>query len=206
MLANHKKGMIMVRGIPIEIDRGQIGWSEETLAERWKWSRGKVRRYLDFLEKTGQQIVQQKSRVKSLISIVNYDRYQFNDTTNDTTDSTTNGHQTVQQTDTNKNDKNVKNDKKVFIRPSIEEIEAYCLERGNAVLPEKWLSHYESNGWMVGKNKMKDWKAAVRTWEKPKEPKRKQTSEEIAAQKRLEERMAAIKQAELDHLKVLKCI
>ena len=55
---------------------------------------------------------------------------------------------------------------KIFIKPTIDEIKTYCSERKNDVDPEKWLSHYESNGWMVGKNKMKDWKAAVRTWEK----------------------------------------
>lgn len=54
---------------------------------------------------------------------------------------------------------------RVFNPPSIEEVKAYCLERGNRVDPEKWLNHYASNGWMVGKNKMKDWRAAVRTWE-----------------------------------------
>jgi hypothetical protein len=53
-----------------------------------------------------------------------------------------------------------------FKVPSIEEITSYCQERKNKVNPDVWLNHYESNGWMVGKNKMKDWKAAVRTWEK----------------------------------------
>ena len=47
----------------------------------------------------------------------------------------------------------------------IEEVKKYCQERQNNVDPNKWIDHYTSNGWMVGKNKMKDWKAAVRTWE-----------------------------------------
>ena len=53
-----------------------------------------------------------------------------------------------------------------FIPPSIEEVSNYCLERNNSVDPQKWIDYYTSNGWMVGKNKMKDWKAAVRTWER----------------------------------------
>ena len=53
-----------------------------------------------------------------------------------------------------------------FTPPSIEEVRGYCLERGNNVDPEKFLDFYESKGWMVGKNKMKDWRAAVRTWER----------------------------------------
>ena len=50
-------------------------------------------------------------------------------------------------------------------RPTFEQVTAYCAERGGKVNPDKWFAHYESNGWRVGKNPMKDWKAAVRTWE-----------------------------------------
>lgn len=52
-----------------------------------------------------------------------------------------------------------------FQKPTLDEVKTYCLERGNTVQPEKWLAHYEANGWKVGKNNMKDWKAAIRTWE-----------------------------------------
>lgn len=61
---------------------------------------------------------------------------------------------------------------RAFRPPSLEDVKAYCRERGNSVDAEKWLDYYTSNGWMVGRNKMKDWKAAVRTWEKREEPKR----------------------------------
>ena len=50
--------------------------------------------------------------------------------------------------------------------PSLEEVKAYCKERRNLIDPEYWFDHYKSNGWKVGKNPMRDWKAAVRTWEK----------------------------------------
>jgi hypothetical protein len=50
--------------------------------------------------------------------------------------------------------------------PSVEEITAYCKERNNSVNAQTFFDHYESNGWVVGKAKMKKWKAAVRTWEK----------------------------------------
>ncbi|MGB4223340.1 MAG: hypothetical protein WBJ54_05935 [Syntrophorhabdus sp.] len=53
----------------------------------------------------------------------------------------------------------------VFTPPKLEDVITYCKERKNNVNPEKWLDHYTANGWMIGKNKMKDWKAAVRTWE-----------------------------------------
>lgn len=53
-----------------------------------------------------------------------------------------------------------------FVKPSIEEILAYCRERNNNVDANKFYDYYESNGWHVGKNPMKDWKAAIRTWER----------------------------------------
>src|SRR5690606_18861827 len=53
-----------------------------------------------------------------------------------------------------------------FIPPTIEQVIEYCQERNNDVDPNKWIDHYTSKGWIVGKAKMKDWKAAVRTWER----------------------------------------
>lgn len=56
--------------------------------------------------------------------------------------------------------------RKRFIPPTLEEVKAYCLERKNNVDPQRFIDYYTSNGWVVGKNKMKDWKAAIRTWER----------------------------------------
>lgn len=57
---------------------------------------------------------------------------------------------------------------KKFIKPTLEEVKDYCLERSNNVNAEQFIDFYESNGWKVGRNSMKDWKAAVRTWERNK--------------------------------------
>jgi hypothetical protein len=61
---------------------------------------------------------------------------------------------------------NRKRKEKTFSRPSLDQVTAYCAERGNAVDPKRWLDYYESNGFRVGKNRMVDWQAAVRTWER----------------------------------------
>lgn len=53
-----------------------------------------------------------------------------------------------------------------FEKPTVEEINDYCLERENDVDPEAFFDFYESKGWKVGRNPMKDWKAAVRNWER----------------------------------------
>lgn len=53
-----------------------------------------------------------------------------------------------------------------FSPPTVEEVEAYCRERQNGIDPERFVDFYASKGWKVGSQTMKDWKAAVRTWEK----------------------------------------
>lgn len=53
----------------------------------------------------------------------------------------------------------------IFLPPTISEVKEYCEKRKNGINPEQFVNFYQSKGWMIGKNKMKDWKAAVRTWE-----------------------------------------
>lgn len=54
----------------------------------------------------------------------------------------------------------------IFKKPTLEEVKKYCSERNNNIDAEYFIDHYNSNGWKVGKNPMKDWKAAIRTWER----------------------------------------
>ena len=72
--------------------------------------------------------------------------------------------------------------RKRFEKPTLSEIKAYCIERGNKVDAQHFFDYYESNGWRVGKNSMKDWKAAVRTWERSeyRKPNSKKNSKEDA--------------------------
>lgn len=59
-----------------------------------------------------------------------------------------------------------KNKHKAFLKPKVDEIHAYCSERKNSIDPQRFYDFYESKNWMVGKNKMCDWRAAVRNWER----------------------------------------
>lgn len=59
---------------------------------------------------------------------------------------------------------------KRFVRPTVDEVRAYCRERNNSVDAERFVDYYESKGWLVGKTPMKDWRAAVRTWERGNTP------------------------------------
>jgi hypothetical protein len=84
-----------------------------------------------------------------------------------------------------------------FVKPTIEEVKAYCVERSNTVDADKWFDYYQSNGWRVGRNAMKDWRAAVRTWEKSSFEKKTPYQETVEAGKRY---LAKVKQQE-DYVK-----
>lgn len=172
LLANHTQNQFRVRGNLVIVSRGEVARSEESLALRWKWSRNKVRRFIEELSsKTIQQIEQQKSPILNKIRIINYDLYQAIDQS-ETTDGTTERQQTEQQKDTNKNDKKEKNDKNekkrisvAFAPPSIEEIKTYFISKNsNEIEALKFHSFYESKGWKVGKSPMKKWESAASGW------------------------------------------
>ena len=72
------------------------------------------------------------------------------------------------------------NRKGKVIPPKISWIKNYCYERGNQVDPESFYNFYKSKGWMIGKNKMKDWQAAIRTWERDSKPSTTNTPKKYA--------------------------
>lgn len=70
-----------------------------------------------------------------------------------------------QEPDTEECDTPKKSGGRAFVPPSVADVTAYCRERGNHVDAQRFVDFYQSKGWVVGKSRMKDWKAAVRTWE-----------------------------------------
>ena len=78
LIANHKKTFFYIRGNKISVDVGQIAWSEEKLAERWQWSRTKLRKFINDLKKE-RQIEQRKGGIIQIITINNYEKYQKKD-------------------------------------------------------------------------------------------------------------------------------
>lgn len=66
-----------------------------------------------------------------------------------------------------------------FKKPTLEEVEEYCNERQNNIDPQRFIDYYTANGWKVGRNSMKDWKAAVRTWEKTSNNKSVQAQKQV---------------------------
>lgn len=154
--ANHKDG----KWQGMEVKRRQFISSLGNISNATGISIQTIRTILKKLEKTNEIELKSTSQF-TIVTISKYDCYQ--EQNDDTNKPLTNNQQaTNKQLTTNKNDKK---ERMLFIVPSLQEVSAYCQERNNNVDSQKFFDFYESKGWMVGKNKMKDWKAAVRTWE-----------------------------------------
>lgn len=167
LMVNHAEADVLVGEKKIICGRGQSIRSLDSWAKHFNWSKSKVKRFFDLLKRE-KMIVTENVQKTTRLTVCNYDAYQ-GERNND-------GTMMAQSRPTNKNEKKNKNKegvpppsphpkKKRFTPPTLDEVKQYCSERKNAVDPQKWFNHYTANGWMVGKNKMKDWKAAVRTWE-----------------------------------------
>ena len=143
----------------ITVERGQVVFGRKVWSERLKISEMKLRRYLEMLKAEG-MINQQTTSRYSLITVLNYHEYQVNN------QQTTSKQPASNQQVTTSKQVNNKTIGEKFVPPTVSQVQDYCLERKNTVDPETFVNFYLSKNWVIGKSKMKNWKAAVRTWEK----------------------------------------
>lgn len=109
------------------------------------------------------RIAQQKSRAKrKLLPAVNDSQ----ENVNDSQDTDIEEDKEKEEDKENSSIPQAESRTKRFTPPTLEEVRSYCKERKNNVDAQRFIDYYESNGWQVGRNKMKDWRAAVRTWER----------------------------------------
>ncbi len=184
-MANWKDGRFQ----GVEVPRGSLITSVSHLALRTRLSVRQTRTALSNLQMTNEIAIKTTNRF-SFITVNNYGFYQGNPNLDDKQIDKVNDKQMTNERQTNdkrtttiEEYKNIRNKElllfsdtelpvsktttktKKFVKPTIEEISAYCAERNNNVDPQRVLDYYESNGWKVGKNPMQNWKATVRTWE-----------------------------------------
>lgn len=171
LLANHEDRKIMNAGQIMTYKRGTVSRSLLSLGERWGWDRKKVRRFMSVLEADGMLAVNTTTH-GTTITIVNYGLFQDRGTTDGATVTPTAPQQEEQPLPTNNNDNNDNNDNKrkrrpPFKAPELDEVSAYCEERQNGISAEAFIDYYQARGWELKPGqKMKDWRSAVRTWER----------------------------------------
>ena len=166
-LVNHSEQKVNIKGTVLTCYRGQTLCSLDTFARRWKCDKSKVRRFLKLLE--DDSMIELKSEhITTRLTICNYDTYQGEGNA-DETQMKRKRHKDETQMTPNKNDNNEKKERSIFKAPTLEDLKSFCLENNLELNASDFINYYDSNGWMVGKNKMKDWKATVRRWSKPKQ-------------------------------------
>lgn len=170
------------------VKRGQVVTSYRTLADRWKWSRGRVSHFIHALE-AAKMVDIDKATKWTTLTIVNYGLYQ--DTSdNKRANKKTNEGQTKDNKKTNEGlqeeSKEIKNSRRerasadAGVSPSLEEVISYQREEGIEVDPEAFWNYYEGNGWMRGSSPVRNWKAVMRGWVgKPVYKQEKTKAEEI---------------------------
>ena len=167
--ASHKTKDCLFGGKFLTLTPGQFVTGRKLLSSATGISETYVEKILDEFESIG-QVRQQKCSTSRLITIVKWVEYQDRDSGKTAERQQKDNGETAER-----HNQECKNGKKGRIKnkdippnfkpPTLEAIIEYCNSRSSTVDPQKFFDHYTANGWMVGKNKMKDWKAAVRTWE-----------------------------------------
>lgn len=169
--ATHENIDVLFNGKRIKLKPGQLTAGRNQIALKCNCNASKVQRILKTFE-IEHQIEQQTSNKCRLITIVNWNIYQKNEQQNEhqvNIKRTTSEQQvnTKQECKNVKNDKNIKekiNKKEKFKKPTLDEVREYIKEKNFNVSPEAFIDYYESNGWKVGKNSMKNWKSTINGW------------------------------------------
>lgn len=165
LTVNYVDTKTIIKGRLYEVKRGQSILSLVSWSKRWNWDKSKVKRFLNTLQLDEMLVIKSDTQTTHL-TVCNYDSYQGERNTDETQmKRKRNADET--QVNTIEERKKEKKERSIFIEPTYNEILEYCIERKNGVDVNKFLNFYSAKGWMVGKNKMIDWKACVRTWEKP---------------------------------------
>ena len=172
LTVNYSDAKVPIGFKVLECKRGESLMSLLTWSNRWGVSKSVVNNFFTMLKKDN-MIETKNETVTIRLKVCNYDSYQLSENAFETQDKRkTNARQTqdytIKEEEESKERKEVNKTVKPkrFSPPTLLEVEDYCFERKNTVDASKFIDYYTSNGWKVGKNAMKDWRAAVRTWEK----------------------------------------
>lgn len=156
----------------IELKRGQLLFGRNSAEISLDVDGSTIYRWMQKLEQMGNISMESNSHY-TVVTICNYNTYQGDNVHNVTTNEQPMNNQRTaseQQVNTKKKEKNIKKDNNEsngvhkFTPPSLLDVQNFIEQQSYSVNAESFFNFYESKGWMIGKNKMKDWKSAVKTW------------------------------------------
>lgn len=139
----------------VELKKGQFVFGRHMASDELMIPASTVWSHIKLLEKYEMLEIESNNKF-SIVTIANWELYQ-----EDSGKSNNKRKRTKKEEDTNKH---INTKTQYIIPPTIEMVEQYCLEQKLPINPQKFMDYYDSNGWKVGKSKMKDWQATVRSW------------------------------------------
>lgn len=167
--ATHTERTQIVGKQIVELKKGQFIFGRLKHAEVLKMHDRTLYDYMKMLEKLGQISIESNNKF-SVVTVINWEQYQKRDDISQQQSDITPAIESAIENNTNKNVKNVKKKKNIisgdFIPPTVEEVKAYCAEKGYGVDAEYFVAYYRSNDWHKGNGqKIKEWKLSVDMWQ-----------------------------------------
>jgi hypothetical protein len=162
---NFADAQLIIKGKLYKVKRGQSILSYESWAKRWNWDKSKVRRFMSLLQEDG-MIDVKSDNITTQITVCKFDSYQDNRHTDETQTKRKRNADEIQTTPIEEEEEK-KEEKKQFKAPTVGELKN---EFPN-IDAESFHDFYTSKGWKIGKDPMKDWRAAARNWERRNNPK-----------------------------------
>ena len=165
LTVNYSDAQTLIKGKLYNVKRGESILSLDSWAKRWGWEKSSVRRFLKLLENES-MVVLDSDNVTTRLTVCNYESYQDERNADETRKKLKRNSNEIQTTPIKEEKEEQEEKRRVFIKPTTQEVQEYMKEieyNGDA---EYFINYYQSKGWVVGKSKMKDWKSAVQTWKR----------------------------------------
>lgn len=164
MKANHKETTFVMNGVAVTLKTGQLLTGRKVLSAATHINESKIQRLLKLFESL-HMIEQQTTNKNRVLTVLNWSTYQASEQQVNNRRTTSEQQVNTYNNENNANNENKKKGSKRFAPPSLAEAKSYITEKNlNTVDAESFINFYESKGWMVGKNKMKSWKATISGW------------------------------------------
>lgn len=165
LTVNYSDAQTLIKGKLYNVKRGESILSLDSWAKRWGWEKSSVRRFLKLLENES-MVVLDSDNVTTRLTVCKYESYQDERNADETRKKLKRNSNEIQTTPIKEEKEEQEEKRRVFIKPTTQEVQEYMKEieyNGDA---EHFINYYQSKGWVVGKSKMIDWKSAVQTWKR----------------------------------------
>ena len=162
MTVNFADAQVLIKGKLYQVKRGQSILSMDSWANRWNWDKSKVRRFFELLKKDS-MITIETDTITTQLTVCNYESYQDDQHTDKPQTKRKRNLNETQTTSIKEEEEEIEEQEEKrdrFKAPTLEELKK---EFPN-LDAQRFHDFYSSKGWMIGKNKMKDWRAAARNW------------------------------------------